>query len=136
MNLDLPELRDTARDQHCTLEVPGVCNRDPSTTVWCHANQLSAGKGMSEKATDPAGCFGCSACHAWLDHGKAPFDVKLATFCAALIKTYCALFALGKLRVVPDGRAEVRTKAVKLRRKSQGRTTTSPKIIKHPGVPV
>jgi len=137
MNLDLPELRNTARGQACTLNVPGVCNYDPATTVWCHANTLSAGKGMRLKASDPAGCFGCSACHHWLDFGPAPFDVKLATFCAALIKTYCALFGQGLLRVVAGGTAEV-CKHVVLRPRSRpkGNTQKPAKVIKHPGVPV
>jgi hypothetical protein len=137
MNLDIPELRNTARGQPCTLTVPGICNHYPATTVWCHANTLSAGKGMGIKASDPAGCFGCSACHHWLDAGPAPFAVKLAAFSAALIRTYCTLFAQGRLRVVPAGTVDLNKRAsVRPRRRPKGNTASPSKIIKHPGVPV
>lgn len=64
-------IRKAARGQDCTLQILGVCNGDPETTVLCHSNQLSDGKGMGLKAPDTAACFGCSSCHDVLD-GRAP----------------------------------------------------------------
>lgn len=64
-------IRRAARFQACTLLIPGVCNGDPATTVLCHSNQLSDGKGMGLKAPDTQACFGCSSCHDVLD-GRAP----------------------------------------------------------------
>lgn len=64
-------IRRAARDQECTLRIPGVCNMDPATTVLCHSNLVSDGKGMGLKAPDSAACFGCSACHDVLD-GRRP----------------------------------------------------------------
>lgn len=64
-------IRKAARGQDCTLQILGVCNGDPETTVLCHSNQLSDGKGMGLKAPDSAACFGCSSCHDVLD-GRAP----------------------------------------------------------------
>lgn len=64
-------IRASARNQECTLRFPGICNRTPETTVWCHSNRLADGKGMSLKAPDEQGCYGCSDCHAWLDGGYA-----------------------------------------------------------------
>lgn len=64
------KLRDSARGQDCTMQVAGVCNYNPETTVLAHIN-ISGGK-MGGKETDISACFCCSACHAWLDgnHGS------------------------------------------------------------------
>jgi hypothetical protein len=64
-------IRASAHMQECTLRFEGICNRNPETTVWCHSNRLEDGKGMSLKAPDEQGCYGCSDCHAWLDGGYA-----------------------------------------------------------------
>lgn len=64
-------IRKSARGQECTLRFPGICNRNPDTTAWCHSNRLEDGKGMGIKARDEEGCYGCSDCHAWLDGGYA-----------------------------------------------------------------
>jgi hypothetical protein len=64
-------IRASAQGQECTLRFPGICNRNPETTVWCHSNRLADGKGMSLKAPDEQGCYGCYDCHAWLDGGYA-----------------------------------------------------------------
>jgi hypothetical protein len=64
-------IRKAARNQDCTLRIPGVCNFDPATTVLCHSNALADGKGMGLKAPDTEACFGCSSCHDVLD-GRAP----------------------------------------------------------------
>lgn len=64
-------IRKSARGEECTLRFPGICNGDTQTTVWCHSNRAEDGKGMGLKARDEEGCYGCSACHAWLDGGYA-----------------------------------------------------------------
>jgi hypothetical protein len=64
-------IRASARGEDCTLRFPGVCNENPETTVWCHSNRVADGKGMGIKAPDEQGCYGCSACHAFLDGGYA-----------------------------------------------------------------
>ena len=61
-------LLDSAAGQPCTLEVPGVCNHDPSTVVSCHVHDETFGFG--EKADDCSTFHGCYACHAWLDQGQ------------------------------------------------------------------
>lgn len=66
-NLRSKKLRDSARDEECTLRLPMVCNWRTDTTVWCHSNRLSDGKGMGLKSSDDRGVYGCSACHAVLD---------------------------------------------------------------------
>jgi hypothetical protein len=76
-------IRASARGQECTLRFPGICNRNPETTAWCHSNHLEDGKGVGIKARDEEGCYGCSDCHAWLDGGyasagadRAPVDAR------------------------------------------------------------
>lgn len=64
-------IRQSARGEACTMQIPGVCNRNPETVVWCHENSFSAGKGMGIKARCEFGAYGCAACHAVLD-GQAP----------------------------------------------------------------
>jgi hypothetical protein len=64
-------IRASARGEECTLRFPGICNRNPETTAWCHSNRLEDGKGMGLKAPDEEGCYGCSDCHVWLDGGYA-----------------------------------------------------------------
>ena len=66
----MTKIRKAARGQECTLRLPG-CNWNPETTVLCHDNRLSSGKGMGLKAPDSAAVFGCSSCHDMLD-GRAP----------------------------------------------------------------
>jgi hypothetical protein len=70
-------IRKSARQEDCTLRFT-VCNGDSATTVWCHSNRLADGKGMGIKANDEAGCYGCAACHAYLDGGWT--NDPLATF--------------------------------------------------------
>lgn len=86
-------IRKAARDQDCTIVLPGVCNRDPATTCLCHSNELVDGKGMGLKAPDTAAAFGCSACHDVLD-GRRPRpawltkDQVLAAFRAGIKRTH------------------------------------------------
>lgn len=93
-------IRRAARGQDCMLQILGVCNGDPNTTVLCHSNQLSDGKGMGLKAPDTEACFGCSSCHDVLD-GRAPrpegmtLDALLRTFDYARERTHAVLRAKG-----------------------------------------
>lgn len=63
MIVESKKLRDAARGEECTLEVAGVCNYDPETTVLCHFPSEIAGY----KPTDLSAGFGCSSCHDWID---------------------------------------------------------------------
>lgn len=56
-------IRRSARGQECQIRIPGVCNGNHETVVWCHANGSAAGKGIGMKSSDLLGSFGCSACH-------------------------------------------------------------------------
>jgi len=95
-------IRASARGQDCTLRFPGICNRNPETTAWCHSNRLEDGKGMGLKAPDHHGCYGCSECHAWLDGGYAgrvPREAVDARFDAARAESQEILKTKGLLPV-------------------------------------
>lgn len=62
----MSKLRDSARDELCTLRIEGVCNHDRATTVLCHVRDFNHG-GMGLKPPDIVGVFGCSRCHDALD---------------------------------------------------------------------
>jgi hypothetical protein len=62
-------IRRSAKNEDCTLNIPGLCENKTDTTVWCHSNLYTDGKGMGIKADDEAGCYGCAICHAFYDGG-------------------------------------------------------------------
>jgi len=75
-----------AKGQPCTLRIPGVCNRDDSTSVFSHLN----GGGMAIKHHDLHGCISCSDCHDWLDEriiSRADYDHKMCEFLRAMVET-------------------------------------------------
>lgn len=91
--------RDGARGQACTLRIPGVCNRDPETTVFAHSNLLRDGKGKGRKADDLFGCDACSECHTWLDSGQAHSVTKQLAFHQAMKETLLRRIKQGLLQV-------------------------------------
>ncbi|CNE68443.1 82 prophage-derived uncharacterized protein ybcO [Yersinia rohdei] len=64
-------LRDFARGQCCTLQIPGICNSNPETTVLCHLS--SSTHGMGYKSDDFWAVYGCSDCHDVID-GRVPYE--------------------------------------------------------------
>jgi len=60
------KLRDSARDEECTLRLPGVCNGNPQTVVLAHLRCFGGG-GMGTKPDDTAAIYCCSDCHDVLD---------------------------------------------------------------------
>jgi hypothetical protein len=96
----MTKLRDSARDEVCTLRIEGVCNRDPATTVLCHIRDFSHG-GMGLKPSDSAGVFGCSRCHDALDRRvrNELFERDRNWYIArALIDTHARMIEKGVLR--------------------------------------
>ena len=76
----MTKLRRFARNQPCTLRIPGVCNGNPETTVLAHGR----GAGMGTKVVDYIGVHACSACHSHLD--ASPEDYH-RLFAPALLET-------------------------------------------------
>lgn len=56
----------SARGEACTLNVAGVCNGNPETTVFAHFRWLGdCGTGI--KPSDVQGAYACSECNRWTD---------------------------------------------------------------------
>lgn len=93
------KITQSAKGEECTLRIPGVCNHDPSTTVFAHMN----GGGMGTKHHDIHGCYACSKCHDWLDGRLAYHSVehwmKMAEFGRAMIETQSKLLKKGLIEV-------------------------------------
>ncbi|WDR03662.1 DUF1364 family protein [Devosia algicola] len=84
-----PKLMAGAKGQPCDLNFAGVCNYDPATTVSCHVHDESFG--AAQKADDTATIHGCSACHAFLDHGwvgKVEWAVVQFHIIRGLLRTF------------------------------------------------
>lgn len=99
----MSKITESARGEDCTIRIPGVCNFDPATTVWCHGNGSAAGKGIGMKAIDILGAYGCSACHAVYDRlvplpeGMSRDQVKLY-FLEGLMRSLLILVRKGLVK--------------------------------------
>jgi len=67
IRLKSKKIRDSARMESCQIRLPGVCNQNPETTVFCH----DEGGGTGNKVSDIFGAYGCSDCHDMVD-GRVP----------------------------------------------------------------
>ena len=65
------KIRDSARGEQCTMQVFGICNNNPDTTVYAHIN--FTGATMGGKSPDYMGCYACSDCHDFMD-GRANYN--------------------------------------------------------------
>lgn len=82
----MSKLRNSARDRDCQIRIPGVCNRNPETTVLCHL----PGGGMGAKMHDIHAAFGCSACHAVVDGSTripVPYNTIMLWFYEGVVRT-------------------------------------------------
>jgi hypothetical protein len=59
------KITESAKGEICTLQISGICNHDPTTTVFCHFPDES--HGMKRKSDVISGGYGCSACHDAID---------------------------------------------------------------------
>ena len=53
-----------ARGQDCTLQIPGVCNGNPETTILAHVGR----HGSAKRNHDEDAIFSCSDCHHAIDY--------------------------------------------------------------------
>ena len=94
-------IRDNARERLCTLQIPGVCRRDPAFTVGCHLRMF----GMAGAAQKPDDLFivdGCDRCHAildsrnkWADAGIGFEEILHALMVSQLRRRAAGLIHLG-----------------------------------------
>lgn len=106
MKRSLPKsspIRASARNEQCTLQIPGVCNRDPATTVWAHSNCAEHGKAVGMKFDDRFGAYACYACHMVYDRqhprpaGMTKEDVD-ARFFAGMVRSRSILEMKGLIK--------------------------------------
>lgn len=63
----MSKIRESARDEDCTVRLPQVCSFNPEQTVLAHPNTHRAGKGGAHKAADELGAYACYPCHMVVD---------------------------------------------------------------------
>lgn len=88
----------SARGQDCQVRLPGICNFNSETTVYCHVG----GAGMGRKANDIHGAYGCSSCHDALDHRiSCGFDsVELQVYhYDGMVRTQLILMEKGLIKI-------------------------------------
>lgn len=99
----MSKITESARNEDCQIRIPGACNFNPETTVWCHANGSAAGKGMWMKAHDILGAYGCNSCHDVYDrrspvpYGLTYLEVKLF-FLEGLMRSLVILIRKGLVK--------------------------------------
>lgn len=96
------KLRKSARGEECTLQIPGVCNGNPETTVLCHLDVLSE-SGMGFKCSDLSAAYGCSDCHDAVDgrvlvKGFAPEDFW-SHAARGIVRTHIRMIETGVLKL-------------------------------------
>ncbi len=100
------KLRKSARGEACTLQIPGVCNCDWSTTVLAHLPSEVAGR--STKSDDWHSCYACMACHSHFDlHRMSKADETWYAY-RGLQRTLRRMFETGLLVIA--GTAEKKPK--------------------------
>lgn len=95
-------LRQSARDQSCTLRLSGICNRRRETVVLAHL-PVPGFKGCGMKVPDLFACFACSSCHDALDRHMVEIDGR--DLLRALAETQMHWIESGLLKVKGNKRA-------------------------------
>lgn len=96
-------LRDSAKGQQCTFQIPMVCSHDTETTVLCHLPDES--KGMARKSDDIIAAFGCASCHDVIDRRSRAktmlYDEDREFFMRrAMVRTWRKWIEMGLVRIV------------------------------------
>lgn len=94
----MSKLTKLARDRECQVRLPGICNRDPATTVLAHY-RLAGTCGMSIKPHDLLGAWACSSCHGEIDRRTRHIDADSASLAhlEGVIRTQAILLKEGKV---------------------------------------
>jgi hypothetical protein len=100
MGIISQKLRDSAKGQVCTFQIPGICNYSPETTSLCHAP--SEVKGMGNKSHDFHAAFGCSDCHTAIDQHRLTADEALHYWFRAVMRTQAFWVSKGLIVIAGD----------------------------------
>lgn len=108
-------IRQAAKGQRCTLNLPGICNYDPETVVLAHISDET--RGGARKADDTSAMFACSACHLAFDERRTGLEpaVLSALVLRAYQRTVRRLVVMGVMQVPLDKPMEHRVKPRKPR---------------------
>lgn len=117
MGIVSTKLRNSAKGQVCTFQIPGICNHDRDTTVLCHIRDEA--KGMGNKANDFSAAFGCYACHTAIDQHHLSKEDELKYSLRALQRTLENWIARG-LVIIPQDQSRPRQSSKILPRRSLG----------------
>lgn len=97
-------ITDAAKGEPCTMNVAGICNYDPQTTVFAHFRFLGdCGTGI--KPSDLQGGFACFECHRWLDSPTPnergdDYDLDRAWYAArSMARTFKRLSELSIIKI-------------------------------------
>ena len=63
------KIRDAAKGEDCTLNIPGACNHNPETSVLCHFTLHNGGSARLNGELSAG--IGCSGCHDAIDGRRA-----------------------------------------------------------------
>lgn len=92
----------SARGEHCTVRIPGVCKDRTETTVFAHLN----GGGMGLRHSDALGAYACFECHQVIDgHVRSdhPHVVLLLWHLQAIARTLQILIDKGLVKLAGQG---------------------------------
>ena len=85
-------ITESARNQKCTVRLPGICNYNPDTTIFAHISGLRHGHGVGQKTIFGAYC--CSSCHDCVDfraRSALTKDYLRAAHLDGAIETLCII---------------------------------------------
>jgi len=91
------KLRQSAKDQNCTMNVATVCNGNSETTVLAHIN--TEGSAIGAKCDDYSAAFACSDCHRWLDERLGTEEDRLFYSRRAMVRTWSVWRQLGLVAI-------------------------------------
>lgn len=89
-----------AQGEACTVQVLGICNHNPETTIPAHLPDIS--HGMALKASDIFIVFACHACHECIDRRRIEpeFEERREWYMLQAYKrTIARLFELGVFKI-------------------------------------
>lgn len=89
------KIRNSAKGEKCTINGPN-CNYNIETTVFCHLDELWAGKGTGLKADD-IGFYACYNCHN--DTQNRNIDDHYFYLARGMYRTWKRLIELGLVKM-------------------------------------
>ena len=98
-NKKASKVRASAQLEVCRLQISGVCNHNPETTVLCHIRAFGFA-GVGQKPPDIFAVYGCSSCHAVLDDRSKWAEASLGweDVLRAVFQTQLSLLDKGLIR--------------------------------------